>query len=143
MKTRYTSLVSVKKNIMKKSERVLLSANETLQNAQTALQLSLESLGDINTPDTGMMSEFLSSRMLLDAQRTVISHNQEWLAFAQEEILKAKEQLKLDSIEYEKFNYLELQEIKKIVDERKKAEAKELDEVALMTFTNKNKKDEF
>jgi len=40
MKTRYTSLVSVKKNIMKKSERVLLSANETLQNAQTALQLS-------------------------------------------------------------------------------------------------------
>ena len=40
-------------------------------------------------------------------------------------------------IEYEKFKYLDLQEIKKIIKKQKMLEAKELDEVALMTYARK------
>ena len=140
MKTRYTSLVSVKKNIMQKSERALQSANANLNNASIALKLSFSELNLIDTPTTGQISDFLSSRVLLDAQRKLISHNEEWVDFANNQIRECKEQLKIDMIEYEKFNYLELQEIKEILHKRKLQEAKELDEIALMTYENNKQK---
>ena len=137
MKTRYTSLVSVKKNLMQKSERVLQSANANLNSATMALELSIKSLNDIPSPTEGQISDFLASRMLLDSQRDIIRHNEEWIDFCQHEIREAKAQLKIDMIEFEKFNYLELQEIKEILHKRKVQEAKDLDEIALMTFDKK------
>ena len=139
MKTRYSSLVNVKKNIMQKSEQVLQSANANLNSALLALETSLAELSGLHTPESGQISDFLSYRTLLDSQRVVIKHNQDWVAFARNEINQAKEQLKLDTIEFEKFNYLELQEIKEIMHKRKLEEAKELDEIALMTYDKKNK----
>jgi len=134
MKTKYTSLVSVKKNIMQKSERILQNANANLSRALGALELSIKELSEINTPQSGQISNFLSSRMLLDTQRNLIRHNEEWVAFTKKEIEDAKRQLKIDMIEYEKYNYLELQEIKIILNKKKIQEAKDLDEIALMTY---------
>jgi len=134
VKTRYTSLVSVKKDIMQKSERVLQSANANLNSALVALELSLIELKNIPSPTTGQISDFLASRTLLDSQRVIIQHDQEWVEFARNEIRNASAQLKLDMVEYEKFNYLELEEIKVILLKRKRDEAKELDEIALMTY---------
>jgi len=134
MKTRYTSLVNVKKNIMQKSERVLQTANANLNSALIALELSLNELKNIDTPTIGQISDFLSARTLLDSQRAIIEHNQEWTKFARNEIKNAQEKLKLDMIEYEKFNYLELEELQVILAKRKREEAKDLDEIALMTY---------
>jgi len=138
VKTRYTSLVSVKKNIMQKSERVLQSANANLNSALIALELSFKELQNIPSPTSGQISDFLSARTLLDSQRAIIQHNQEWIEFARNEIRNASGQLKLDMVEYEKFNYLELEEIKGILFKRKREEAKELDEIALMTYKKSN-----
>ena len=140
MKTRYSPLVSVKKNIMQKSERAVQSANSNLHSANEALKTSLLELHTIETPQTGNIQEFLSARTLLDVQRDMIKQNEEWIVFALQEIKEAKEQLKKDSIEYEKFNYLELEEIKRVMKERKIQEGKDLDEVALMTYGMKHKK---
>ena len=139
MKTRYSALVSVKKNIMQKSERALQSANANLNSASIALSLSYSELKNIPLPQSGQIAEFLSTRMLLDSQRALIQHNQEWIEFAKVEIQEAKKALKKDMIEYEKFKYLELQEIKEILLQRKLEEAKELDEIALMTFDKKKR----
>ena len=140
MKTRYSSLVTVKKNIMQKSERVLQSATKDLNSASSALELSYSALKDVEAPNSGNMSQFLASRTLLESQRSIIAHNQEWKNYADKQVDIAKEKLKLDMIEYEKFNYLELEEVKKILRERKFQEAKDLDEVALMTHAQKSKK---
>lgn len=141
MKTRYSPLVSVKKNIMQKSERVVQSANATLQNATTALQKSYEELELIQTPLSGKINEFLSSRVLLDAQRSLIKHNEEWIIFAKKELESAKEQLKTAMIEFEKFKYLEYEEIQAKLKEQKLREAKELDEVALIAHARKSKRE--
>jgi flagellar biosynthesis chaperone FliJ len=138
MKTKFTSLVTVKKNSLQKSERLVQSANVTLDNAKAALDLAIKSLDDLDSPLNGSMSDFLASRTLLDTTRANIQHNREWVQYATTQLNGAKEQLKFDMIEYEKFNYLDLQEIKKILQEQKFLEAKELDEVALMTHTRKN-----
>ena len=135
MKTRYTPLVTVKKNSMQKSERAVESANTTLNSASVALQLSLETLGSLEFPQSGSVKEMLAARSMLDLKRSEIQHNREWVEFAKQTLAQAKEQLKLDMIEYEKFKYLELQEIKKIIAEQKLKEAKELDEIALMTYS--------
>jgi flagellar biosynthesis chaperone FliJ len=137
MKTRFSSLVTIKKSAMQKSERVVQSANADLNSATIALELSVNALNDVDSPKSGMMSGFLASRALLDSSRHLIKHNQEWIVFAKNQVFLAKNQLKLDMIEYEKFNYLELEEIKKIIKKRKQEEAKELDEIALMTHARK------
>ncbi|MFK5938686.1 MAG: flagellar FliJ family protein [Sulfurimonas sp.] len=137
MKTRFSSLVTIKKSTMKKSERVVQSANADLNSAAMALELSINALDDIDAPKSGIMSGFLASRALLDSSRHLIKHNQNWVSFAKDQVSHAKQQLKLDMVEFEKFNYLELEEIKKIIKKRKKEEAKELDEVALLTYARK------
>ena len=139
MKTRYSSLVTLKKSAMDKSERVVQTTNADLNSATMALQLSYNSLSDIDIPHSGNISKLLASRTLLSSQRDLIEHNHNWVDFAKKQVELAKEQLKLDMIEYEKFKYLEVQEIKKMLKEQKIKEAKELDEIALMTYGQKDK----
>ena len=139
MKTRFSSLVTLKKSTMDNSERVVQQANSNLKSATTALELSYESLQNIDTPKSGSMSEMVANRTLLSSQRDFITHNHEWVQFAENQLYQAKEQLKSDMIEHEKFKYLELEEIKKILKKRKIEEAKNLDEVALMTHARKTK----
>ena len=139
MKTRFSSLVTLKKSTMERSERVVQGANADLNSAAMALEISYNSLEDIESPLKGKMSQMLASRTLFESQRGLIQHNHEWVEFAQNQLKNAKEQLKLDMIEHEKFKYLELEEIKKMIKEIQLQEAKELDEVALMTHARKEK----
>ncbi len=139
MKTRFSPLVKIKKNVMQKSEQFLQKANSNLNSASTALELSYSSLKDVEPPRSGTMSEMLASRTLLNSQRELIKHNREWVNFAANQVNQAKKQLKLDTIEHEKFQYLELQEIKQELQKIKIKDAKELDEIALMTHNGKNR----
>ena len=139
MKTRFSSLVTLKKNTMDKSERAVQSANADLNSATMALEISYSSLNGLEVPQSGTMSKMLATRTLLDSQRGLIQHNKEWMSFAKNQVVQAKEQLKLDMIEHEKFKYLELEEIKKVLKEQKIRESKDLDEVALMTHSIKIK----
>ena len=139
MKSRFTPLVKFKKNTMQKSEQFLQKANGNLNSAAIALELSYSSLEDVEQPKSGKMSDMLASRVLLGSQRELINHNKEWVAFASNQVTQAKKQLKVDMMEHEKFQYLELQEIKQELKKRKVAEAKNLDEIALMAYNGKKK----
>ena len=138
MKTRFSSLVTLKKSAVSKSEQVVQKANATLNSATMAPSLSYDLLENIDTPHQGTMAELLANRTLLSSQRGLIEHNKEWVKFSKNQAKQAKEQLKLDMIEHEKFKYLELEEIKKVLKKRKLEEAKALDEVALMTHGRNN-----
>jgi flagellar biosynthesis chaperone FliJ len=139
MKTRFSSLVNVKKNKMQKSERAVEEANAVLQKAKKALEVSLIQLQEIQLPQHGQISQFLANRTLVERQRALIRHNEEWVAFCEKEVEEARKVLKADMIEFEKFKYLEFKEIEKLLKEAKVKEAKDLDEVALMTFINSSK----
>jgi len=137
MKTRFSALVTIKKSVMQKSERVLESANTDLNRAKEALKQSHQALNNLATPNSGVMMEFLASRILLDSSRNTINHNKEWVSFANNQVENARVQLKSAMLDYEKVNYLQFQEVKKIIDKKKIQEAKDLDEVALMTYSRK------
>ena len=146
MQTRFTPLVKLKKSTMQKSERLVQKANADLNSASMALKISYNSLKDVEAPMSGTMNDFLASRTLLNSQRGLIQHNNQWVNYAKEQVKAAKEKFKLDMMEHEKFKYLELEEIKKEIKKLKEKEAKDLDEVALMTYDRKNRdkqKEEF
>jgi len=134
MKTRYSPLVKLKKSTMDKSERLVQQKNMELNNAINSLESSYKSLEEIEQPSSGNIHNLLASRSLLTSQRDLINNNKNWVEFAREQLESAKNQFKKDMIEYEKYKYLDLEEIKKYQKELKVKEAKNLDEVALMTF---------
>jgi len=140
MKTRFTPLVKLKKTAMDKSESLVQKANMDLNSAKKALEKAYQTLDGITSPQHGNMKDFLASRELLNSARGFVKHNQEWIAYAQNQLSQAKEKLKLDIIEHEKFKYLDLQEIEKELKKVKTQEMKDLDEVALMTHNKKERK---
>jgi len=142
LKTKYSSLVQLKKNKMMESEKAFLDASTLLQNAQKSLDIAYAELSNTGVVQSGSMQEFLQSREMINAQRNVIAVGKDRVNYAESQKQLQQSALKESSIEYEKFNYLELEEIKKELLKIKVAEQKDLDEMAVQTFMRKNKKND-
>ncbi len=139
MNTRFTQLVKYKKNEMQKSERELLRANNELLEATESLESSYTLLNALPTPQKGNIEIFLQSRLSLCIQRDIIQQDSQQVELKNSSVKNAKEELKESMIEHEKFQYLEAEQIKKIIKKRNMQEAKSLDEAALQTFIGKTK----
>ncbi len=137
MKTRFSSIVKYKHSKMQEDEAAVQKALARLQNAKDALQRSIDDLQQLQAPDEGKMQNFLASRSLLDAQFRLIEKNKEWVAYEEAQLEAAKQQLKSSMIEYEKFKYLEAEEIKKMQKALALKESKRLDELAMISFNQK------
>ena len=140
MKTRFTPLVKIKKSAMDKCENELSIANKNLKNAHDSLDIAYDELRHTSLPQSGTISLMLQTKSLQDAQRALIEEKKSWLVFAKEQYSTAKDLLKNASMEYEKFKYLELEEIKEQLKKMAQQEAKDMDEVALMGYMRKKKK---
>ena len=137
MKTRFSSIVKYKHSKMKEDEATLQKALARVQNAKEELARSIAGLEELQTPQEGNMQNFLASRSLLDAQFRLIEKNKEWVAFEEAQVEAAREELKKSMIEYEKFKYLEAEEIKKMQKALALKESKRLDELAMISYNQK------
>ena len=137
MKTRFSSIVKYKHSKMKEDEANLQKALARLQNAKAELARSIDDLQKLDAPNKGNMQNFLASRTLRDAQFRLIQKNEEWVAFEEAQVEAAREELKKSMIEYEKFKYLEAEEIKKMQKELALKESKRLDELAMISYNQK------
>ena len=140
MKTRFTSLVKIKKNNLDKCERDLLKANEDKKNAQTALKEAYMQLKKIDFPKEGKISDMLQERAVLQIQRNIIQQKQSWLNFASQQVQQFREILHQSAIEYEKYKYLETKEVEFILKKRSQEEMKLLDESALHSYMYRQEK---
>lgn len=137
MKTRYTPLLKIKKNDLDRCERELQQANFSLKNAETSLSEAYGTLQNIQLPQNGKIQDMLSSRTYIDLQRSIVDDKKNWVSFAQTQVELAISKLKISNIEYEKFKYLELDEIKKALKQKSIQESKDLDEIATMTHNRR------
>ena len=133
MKTRYTPLVKIRKSDLERCEREAREANINLQNAQHSLQEAYGTLQNIHLPASGKIQDMLSTKTVIQMQRKIINDKKEYLLQSQRRVEYALSQLKSSHIEYEKFKYLELEEIKKALKANAIKESKELDEIAILT----------
>ncbi len=125
---------------MQEAEAALQQALARVQKAKKELEEAKAGLADVKAPKTGAMQNFLASRTLLDAQLRLIEKNEEWVAYEESQVNAAREQLQKSMQEYEKFKYLETEEIKKIQKTLQKKENKLLDELAMIGFNQKEER---
>lgn len=134
MKSRYEPLVKLKKQALDKAEQSLMSANNEVTLSTIALDNAYSELSLLISPQNGSIGELLQAQIIAQAQHREIESCRLRVENAHMNQLRAREAFRFSRIEFEKFNYLEVQEIKKIGEKAKYEEAKMLDEIGTMTY---------
>lgn len=131
MKTRYTPLVKIKKNLFDTSERRLAEANARHQAAREALESALQELHRMTQISCGTMAQMLQQRTLMGVAREQITQLRQAVSRSEAEVSRAKTVLRQHLQTYEKFKYLEAKETQALLAHAKSKEQKELDEYAI------------
>jgi len=133
-KSRYAPLVKLKKKSLDTAERALIGANNALSSASDKLNRAYEELSRMNLPTKGSVGEFTQATAMIHAQHQSIEQCQQALQTAQQRQIQMRERFKAAMMDYEKFKYLEVQEMNAHLKQLKDQEAKMLDEIGTMTY---------
>ena len=138
MKSKFTSVVRVKKQEMDKVEAKLVVARLNVRNAEEKIALLRAKLNEFSLPKSGNIGELRENLELINIARAELSACKESLEIAKKEVLHYENKYKNANLEYEKMKYLEKEEFKKEIKRIQKAEALALDEFAVMKFAAKS-----
>ena len=134
MKSRYEPLVKLKKKALDTAEQQLMNSNTEVTLSDTALLNAYAELSSLQPPLNGPIGEFFQAQMIFQAQHREIEACRLRVERAHINQNAAREVFQLTRIEFEKFNYLEVQEIETMMAKVKYEEAKMLDEIGTMTY---------
>lgn len=134
MKSRYEPLVKLKKQALDKAEQQLVRANTEITLSDAALVNAYAELSSLPSPQNGAIGELFQAQMVAQAQHREIETCRLRIERARMNQHSAREAFRSARIEFEKFNYLELQEVEKMMKKMKYEEAKMLDEIGTMTY---------
>ncbi|WP_298690809.1 flagellar export protein FliJ [uncultured Sulfuricurvum sp.] len=133
-KSRYEPLVKLKKKSLDSAERALIAANNELSSATDKLSHAYEALSTMALPTRGSVGEFTQAASMIHAQHLSIERCQQALYSAEQKQKTMRESFQKAMVEFEKFKYLEVQEMNAKIKAIKKQEEKMLDEIGTMTF---------
>jgi len=133
-KSRYAPLVKLKKKSLDNAERALIGANNALSSASDKLNQAYQELSLMRLPTQGSVGEFTQATAMIHAQHQSIEEAQQSLQTAQERQIQMRERFKEAMVDFEKFKYLEVQEMNVQLKLLKDQEAKMLDEIGTMTY---------
>lgn len=134
MKSKYTSLVKLKKKDLDKAERELIAANNALADASGRLNRAYQILSELSLPTHGTAAQLTQAHIMIRAQHNTIEECKIYLEESERKQFQMQTRFKNAMMEYEKFKYLELQEARTFLLQHKKEEAKMLDEIGIMTY---------
>lgn len=133
-KSRYEPLVKLKKKSLDSAERALISANNALTSATDNLSRAYQELSLMTLPTHGSIGEFTQASVMINAQHLTIEQCQNALQVAQQHQYQMRERFKAARIDFEKFKYLEVQEMNAHLKQLKAQEAKMLDDIGTMMY---------
>jgi len=133
-KSRYEPLVKLKKKALDTAERALIAANNSLSSATDKLSKAYEELSLMTLPTHGNIGKLTQATAMIHAQHQTIEQCQQTLQNAKYKQHQTRERFKVAMIDYEKFKYLEVQEMNARLKHLKTQEAKMLDEIGTMTY---------
>ena len=107
MKSKFTSVVRVKKQEMDKVEAKLVVARLNVRNAEEKIALLRAKLNEFNLPKSGNIGELRENLELINIARAELSACKESLEIAKKEGLHYEHKYKNANLEYEKMKYLE------------------------------------
>lgn len=142
MKTKFTSILKVKDLEVTKVENEISKKRNEKRVLEKRLALSLEEITQVKTPTTGTIFQMQSSQFQINTLRSTQKIILQDIENINQNIKLLEQKYKEAMLEYEKVNHLHSIEVEEVLKERKKQEAKDMDEIANQLFTRKNKKEE-
>jgi len=133
-KTKFDSLVKLKKVKIDEVENEVSKLNQAIFQAQEELNKIKQEFSDFQYPKVGNFSLLQQFKILQTALLNQINQQQTNLNMLENQHNHLIEKLKEVNLEYEKFKYLQGDEIKKHLNKLKEQEAKDMDEIALMLY---------
>ncbi len=139
MKTKFDSVVKIKKQEVEKIERNIEKINSSILMLKNKITNLKQSLNSLSLPQNGNFSIIqqinLQKNILLDE----IKNYENQINFLENRKSELIKELKKANIEYEKMKYLQNEEIKKQIKQKRLQEAKKIDEIAIMLENLKGK----
>lgn len=133
-KSRYEPLVKLKKKSLDEAERALIAANNEVAGASDRLNTAYQALASLHLPQSGSIRELSQANMMIQTQHDTIDRCKEMLERAEEKQQTMRERFHASRIDFEKFSYLEVQEVNARIKKIKAQEAKMLDEIGTITY---------
>ena len=134
IKTKFDSLVKLKKLKVEEKERELTNLNNQIAQAYEELAEIQKEIDKFEYPKEGNFALITQFKILQNSLFKQLQEKQNYINFLENQKIILQTQLKELNLEYEKMKYLQAEEIKKYVKKLKEKEAKEMDEIALMLY---------
>jgi len=139
-KTKFSSLVKIKKNKLEEIERQILDVQHRKQKVEKEITTVHQKIEDFHLPQEGAFSTFQLSKENLSILLIELDSLKQRLQVRIEQIKGLQELYKEADIELEKFMILHSQELEIQKLELEKLESKEMDEIAnILNLSKKSK----
>ncbi len=136
MKTKFDSVVKVKKQKVDTIERNLQKINASINELNNRIEDLNKTLLSFSIPKEGnfaLLNQIKHQQHILRGEIQNLKNQIVILENRKKELL---EELKTANIDYEKMKYLQAEEIKKIIKEKRLKEARDMDEIAILLRKN-------
>jgi len=132
MKTKFDSVVKLRKNEIEKVQRDLQKLNGSIKNLQNKIENLYTKFSSFSIPQNGSFKEFQQIKTLQDAIKMEIDNLKNQIITLENRKQELLEEYKKANIEYEKIKYLQKLEIEKQKKKLKQKESLQMDEIAIM-----------
>jgi flagellar biosynthesis chaperone FliJ len=136
VKTKFSTVVKVKKQVVEKIERDIQKINSSILKVKQQMEEIQNILFSLTPPQNGNFFLFSQIKTQQNMLRIEIEKLNNQILFLENRKNELMNELKKSNIEYEKMKYLETQEIKKLLKKAKLKESKEMDELAIILRKN-------
>ncbi len=140
MKTKFTQLVLLRKRKVDEAEIMLQENAQSITAKQAEIDTLVREFAMLKGPESGVYQSFLTFAHYKDTFRETIDLKIQELALLKQKRKELQEYFKLQNIEYEKAKYLDGMEVKKILENLKARENRDLDEISVMLYANHKEK---
>ncbi|MCV6607115.1 MAG: flagellar FliJ family protein [Campylobacterales bacterium] len=138
MTSKFSKIVQLHEKKVEMARMDLENANKDLANIREELE-NLERVGnDIEMPTSGNVGMIQYTKMLKDSYRNQLLDLRQKISYYEQKAYKAKYEVRVAQMEFEKFNHLHTEELKKKIKRLDEIEAAELDEIASMRHYTAN-----
>lgn len=128
MKTKFSVILKVKKDILNKIERELIHINNAIASKEKEIATLQAQLRELKMPQVSVYRELMAFKDSIMAFQMEIEQEKNILEFMKSSKIDINKRYKIAMIEYEKINYLHLQIIEERLIKQHKEEQKSLDE---------------
>ncbi len=137
MKTKFDSIVKIKKNEADKIEKNIQKVNFSINDLKIKISFFNKKLQTFSFPLKGTFNELKQIKIMQENLINEIKNFENQIKFLENRKKELLEFFKEANIEYEKMKYLQKTEIKKQLKEAGKKESLEMDEIAILLNNRK------